>query len=144
MRLSQDASVGVKTAWMSSTPAGAGWRRRRGTDPSEQAPREVVTGAMCNCDTPCGGGVVEDCIGPNDRTRRLEALPSHATAICGLVRGVLSSFRLHIVDFWIGRLADFARSVDGVHMHGAGACASGPVFVASGPPGRHHPVRVGL
>src|SRR5438876_12337139 len=66
MRLSQHASVGVQTAWMSSTPAGADWRRRRGTDPSEQGPREVVTGAMCcNFDAPCGGGVVEDA---SDRT----------------------------------------------------------------------------
>src|SRR5437899_2275556 len=63
MSLSQHASVGVQTAWMSSTPAGADWHRRRGTDPSEQGPREVVTGAMC-CNF-CGGGVVEDA---SDRT----------------------------------------------------------------------------
>src|SRR5437016_13812836 len=72
------------------------------------------------------------CIGPNDRTRRLEALPSHATAICGLVRGVLCSFRLHTVDLWIGRLDDAAREVDGVHCHGAGACAIGPDVVTPG------------
>ncbi len=41
----------------------------------------------------------------------VKALPSHATAIHGLIRGVLCSFRVHTVDLWIGRLDDFAREV---------------------------------
>jgi len=41
----------------------------------------------------------------------VKALPSHATAIHGLIRGVLCSFRVHTVDLWIGRLNDFAREV---------------------------------
>ena len=50
---------------------------------------------------------------------RLKALPSHATAICGLIPGVLCSFRVHTVDLWIGRLDDFAREVCyGVRRHG--------------------------
>src|SRR5437667_12757283 len=43
----------------------------------------------------------------------------HATAICGLIPGVLCSFRVHTVDLWIGRLDDFAREVCyGVRRHG--------------------------
>src|SRR3972149_257716 len=62
----------------------------------------------------------------------LEALPSHATAICGLIRGLLCSFRLHTVDLRIGRLDDYAREFYGVRRHGAGACAIGPDVVAHG------------
>src|SRR3989442_1979535 len=67
---------------------------------------------------------------------RLEALPSHATAIGGLVRGVLCSRRLHTVDLWIGRLDDSASEVDRVHRYAAGACAISSKVVAHGRGGR--------
>src|SRR5437762_215792 len=66
----------------------------------------------------------------------LEALPSHATAIGGLVRGVLCSCRLHAVDLWIGRFDDSARDVGGVDRPDAGACATGPDVIAHDRRGR--------
>src|SRR5207247_10818709 len=40
---------------------------------------------------------------------RLQALPSHATATCGLIPGLLCSLPVHTVSLWISRLGASAR-----------------------------------